>query len=171
MLDARVMAQRLGLDQDGLRQTYLRYKPGVSCLAAYVTRDGRRSSAEAVEAGRWQVWSDHPLLRSPFLPDGAIPWRIGEGRVLLRAIEEESRFGGGWRLLDPARHGKALKALGFGDCAGSPCCAKSPNAASSCMSRARKAGADWSGSARPGRSNAHWRTRPSRRPHPAPRSR
>jgi aminoglycoside phosphotransferase (APT) family kinase protein len=114
LLDTEAMARRLGLAAGALRQTYLRYKPGVSCLAAYVTGDGRRFSAKAAEAGRWRDWSDHPLLRTGHLPGGLIPRRIDEGHIFLRGIEEDSRFGGGRRLLDPTRRSKALAALGFG---------------------------------------------------------
>lgn len=102
MLDAQAMAAALG--RDALQPAYLRYKPGVSCVASFLSTDGEALAAYAyapdryAEESRRSRWRDNPDV--VMLPDRGvivIPARLD------RHLRSLARF------LDPARRQDALR--------------------------------------------------------------
>ncbi|TJZ89872.1 hypothetical protein FA743_17460 [Paracoccus gahaiensis] len=104
LLDAAAMAQALGCA--ALTPAYLRYKPGVSCTASFLTAEGQALAVHAYPADRYDEESRRPrwrrdpaVIRLPQHGAIAIPARLDRH---LRGLD---------RLLDPDKGPRHLRRM------------------------------------------------------------
>lgn len=109
LLDAAAFADAIGVG--GVTLSYLRYKPGESCLAAFRLPDGRELAAKAVTARRWAAVCANPKWAAPHLGCGTLPRRLEAAQVLLRDRTEDAHLKALRRLSDPERAERCLNHL------------------------------------------------------------
>lgn len=112
VLDAEQVAPLLGEPPGSVTATYVRYKPGVSCVVGYSTPRGPAyaHAASARQLDKLEGWAEgKPGVR------GAVLVRVGAGGVLLGRPESDPTVPGPARLAsddgEPERGGRVLAEL------------------------------------------------------------
>ncbi len=109
LLDGEAFADAIGVG--GARSTYLRYKPGESCLAAFRWPDGREIAAKAVTEARWAAVRANQKWAAPHLRCATLPRRLDAPQVLLRDRTEDAQLKALKWLSDPARAERHMERL------------------------------------------------------------